>query len=411
MLLYGEGYVAEAVLTSPFIELGSRKGLGSIEWESDTPEGTWVEIATRTGDTLDEAYIYHDNNGKVVTEQRYKTRLPNVKKGEIVAYPVAGRDFSDWSAPYVTSGEEVRSPRSRRYLQLQTHIFADTTSKYGPPAELHSIRVTMGDLYTDKVFGEIWPTRVDRIGEPEARSYYLRPLFTNDDQGFDQIRIVASRPTHLDVTEVCAGSLEDFREGTELAFPADQIEQLTTAPDTLILQLPRMLQRGIDLVEVRMLSTLYGNSAAFEAAVKASDTDGAWQLVEVGDANSEVVSQTNVVIALADNRVLSELRVEPRIFTPNGDGTNDEAFLQFSVNRLMKQKEIELFVYDLSGRIVRRLRQSRPDPRGAYAVSWTGEDDHGRRVPPGTYVVLLRVSTESGRAQGTRRLGTVSIIY
>ena len=411
VLLYGEGYVAEAVLTSPFIDIGSRKGLVSIEWDSHAPEGTGVEITTRTGNTLSEAYIYHDNTGKVVTEKRYNTRLPNVKKGEITAYPLAGRDFSDWSVPYAGSGEEIRSPRNRRYLQLQARILADTTSKYGPPAELHAIRVTLADLYTDGVIGEVWPTRVDRIGEPEVRSYYLRPLFGNSGQGFDQIRIVASAPTRLEALEVCYGSLRDFREGSERVFPADQLERFPTTPDSLILQLPRMLQRGVDLVEVRMRSTLYGHSAAFEASVKASDTDGSWQLAEVGDATAEVFSQTNVVVALADNRVLSRLRVEPPVFTPNSDGFNDEVFFVFEVNRVIGPKEIALSIYDLSGRRVHRLTETRPDPRGVYRVPWAGVKHGGDPVPPGVYVVRLELDTDSDRAQSTRRTRTVSVVY
>ena len=411
VMLYGEGYVAEAVLNSPFIELGNRKGLVSIEWDSYTPEGTGVDITTRTGNTLSEAYIYHDNTGKVVTEKRYNTRLPNVKKGEITAYPIAGRDFSDWSAPYAGSGEEVRSPRNRRYLQLQARILADTTSKYGPPAELHSIRVTLADLYTDKVIGEVWPTRVDRIGEPEVRSYYLRPLFGNSGQGFDQVRIVASAPTRLEALEVRAGSERDFREGSQRVFPADQLERFPTTPDSLILQLPRMLQRGVDLVEVRMRSTLYGHSAAFEASVKASDTDGSWQLAEVGDASAEVFSQTNVVVALADNRVLSRLRVEPPVFTPNHDGFNDEVFFVFEVTRVIGRKEIALSIYDLSGRRVHRLTETRPDPRGVYRVPWAGVKHDGDPVPPGVYVVRLELDTDSDRAQSTRRTRTVSVVY
>ncbi|MBT6149982.1 MAG: hypothetical protein HOH74_31370, partial [Gemmatimonadetes bacterium] len=121
-MLYGEGYAAVAHLTSDVIDLGGRKGLVTIEWEADTPEGTRMEISTRTGNVLAEEKIFHDSDGKVVTEDRYRRRLPEVKKGEVTANFIPGEDFSDWSVPYTESGEEIRSPRTRRYLQIQARV-------------------------------------------------------------------------------------------------------------------------------------------------------------------------------------------------------------------------------------------------------------------------------------------------
>lgn len=122
-------------------------------------------------------------------------------------------------------------------------------------------------------------------------------------------------------------------------------------------------------------------------------------------------SETNVVVALDDNRVLSDLRVEPPLFTPNGDGVNDEATFLFDVNRVTGPKEVTLSIYDLVGRRVRRLTEARPDPRGLYRVAWAGDGDDGRRVPPGTYVVRLELGVDSDRAEGTLRTRTVAVVY
>ena len=80
-MLYGEGYVAEAVLTSPFIDIGSRKGLVSIEWEAPYPRGTGVEITTRTGNTLSEAYIYHDNTARWSRKSATTRGCPTSRRG------------------------------------------------------------------------------------------------------------------------------------------------------------------------------------------------------------------------------------------------------------------------------------------------------------------------------------------
>jgi hypothetical protein len=410
-LLYGEGYVAEAHLASDVIDLGGRKGLVTIEWEADTPEGTKLEISTRTGNTLSQRTIFRDSDGREVTEDRYRRRLPEVKKGEVTSYYEPGEEFSDWSLPYTRSGEEIRSPRTRRYLQVQVRVLADTTSKLGPPASLHSLRINLADLYTDNVTGEVWPTRVERIGEAEPRSYFLHPVFGSDDRGFDEIRVVATAATFLDVVEVRAGTRQDFLDGAERIIPAQAIVRAPTGRDTLVMRLPVMLRPGVELVEVRMETTVHGNSAAFEAAVKEAAYGGAWQLAEVGDATPMVNSETNVVVALADNRVLSELRIEPVVFTPNGDGVNDATTFSFGFSRVTGPKQLALSVYDLRGRRVRHLPRTRPDPRGSWTIPWAGDDDGGRPVPPGIYVVRLEVDAESDRAENTQRTGIVHVAY
>jgi len=411
VLLYGEGYVAVAHLTSDVIDLGGRKGLVTIEWEADTPEGTRMEISTRTGNVLSEQKVFHDSDGKVVSEDRYRRRLPEIKKGAVTANFIPGNDFSDWSVPYSRSGEEIRSPRTRRYLQIQARVLADTVSKYGPPASLSSLRINLADLYTDNLTGEIWPTRVQLIGEPEARAYFLRPVFGSDDQGFDEIRVVATAAAFMDVVEVRTGTQRDFSDGTASVIPGAMIERARTGRDTLALHLPAVLRREVELVEVRMETTIHGNSAAFEAAVRETGYDGAWQLAEAGDATSMVSSETNVVIAVAGNRVLSSLRVVPEVFTPNGDGVNDVADLLFNVNRIVGTQQVALVVYDLAGRRIRQLRQARSDTRGSYRVAWAGDDDDGKRVAPGIYLVRLEMFAESGRAESTLHTGVVHVVY
>ena len=408
-MVYGEGYVAEAVLTSQMIDLGARKGLVSIAWDAETPEGTKLELSTRTGNVPDERFIYHDSDGRVVTEDRYRRRLPEVKKGEITSYLAPGDDFSEWSSPYVRPGEEIRSPRNRRYLQMRAHLLADTTSRDGPPASLNSIRVELADLYTDHVIGEVWPSRVERIGEPEVRSFFLRPVFSVEDQAFDQIRITASAAARLEPIEV----LVSPTTGADAdRIPAAEIEQVANAGrDTLELSLPRIVRPGDELVEVVLRTTIHASSTALEAAVRHSESVGSWQIAEVGDATKTVKSETNFVIAVEDHAVLTDFRIEPAVFTPNGDEVNDLTTLRFRLNRLFGPKEVTVSILDLSGRTVRRVSESRDDPRGTYDVVWDGEGSSGERVAPGTYIVILEVEAASERAAQTRLTSTVVVAY
>ncbi len=57
--------------------------------------------------------------------------------------------------------------------------------------------------------------------------------------------------------------------------------------------------------------------------------------------------------------------------------------------RLSSPSPVSLEVHDLLGRCVRRLLQEHRDS-GTSTVTWNGRDDHGRLVPPGIYLLLLR---------------------
>ena len=213
VMLYGEGYVAEVALTSEVIEIGPRKSLVSIAWEADTPSGTWMELSTRTGNTLREERIYHNSDGIVVSEEQYKRRLPGPKQGEILTRRIPDGTWSPWSGSYLKPGEEIRSPRVRRYLQMRARVLADTSSRYGRPAELRSIRVRLTDIYADELLGEVWPAAISEVGLPEERSFFIRPVFGSGEQWFDEVRIRATAATTLKLLEVLTGSREEFVAG------------------------------------------------------------------------------------------------------------------------------------------------------------------------------------------------------
>lgn len=59
----------------------------------------------------------------------------------------------------------------------------------------------------------------------------------------------------------------------------------------------------------------------------------------------------------------------------------------------------ELAVYDVSGRLVRRLAQGWFEA-GPHALAWDGTDDQGRRLAPGLYLYRLK----AGSLAGTRRM-------
>jgi endonuclease/exonuclease/phosphatase family metal-dependent hydrolase len=58
---------------------------------------------------------------------------------------------------------------------------------------------------------------------------------------------------------------------------------------------------------------------------------------------------------------------------------------------LPAKAEVDLVVFDASGRAVRRLAQG-TRPAGEHAVTWDGRDDAGRSAPAGVYLCRLRTA-------------------
>jgi len=66
---------------------------------------------------------------------------------------------------------------------------------------------------------------------------------------------------------------------------------------------------------------------------------------------------------------------------------------------LQQPGEVEIKIYDLLGRAVRRLVQA-SQPAGSYSVSWDGRDERGDLVASGFYFYQMR----AGEFQATRRM-------
>jgi hypothetical protein len=65
-------------------------------------------------------------------------------------------------------------------------------------------------------------------------------------------------------------------------------------------------------------------------------------------------------------------------------------------------RSTRLDIFDVSGRLIRRLVDA-PQSAGSHEQTWTGHDDAGSLVAPGTYFVRLSSGTESATARVTLR--------
>ena len=103
--------------------------------------------------------------------------------------------------------------------------------------------------------------------------------------------------------------------------------------------------------------------------------------------------------------VLSELELNSQVVTPNGDGMHDGLLLSYTLHGV-SSADVEAGVYDLAGRLVRRL-VSELQGEGRYTERWDGQTQ-GRQVPPGTYLVRVAVKTDLGTFEKIR---TIAIAY
>ena len=178
------------------------------------------------------------------------------------------------------------------------------------------------------------------------------------------------------------------------------VEVVATAADSLRLAFAAVRPGGeVEVMRLDFKTTLFGMGAVLQAALQNSADGGdAWQRVDPGDALGDL---------------LTEVEVRPRIFTPNGDGINDEAVFAFKVVRLSDDSPVEVAIYDLSGRAVQKLVERRSISTGEYAIGWDGRDASGGQVPPGIYYVRLKLAADKGgvSTSKTEVLRMVSVAY
>ncbi len=84
-----------------------------------------------------------------------------------------------------------------------------------------------------------------------------------------------------------------------------------------------------------------------------------------------------------------ELTITPDPFSPDGDGFEDVTII--SINP-PDAKELELVIYDISGRRVKTFFESGMSIPAS--ITWDGTGDNGRRLPVGPYIVYARVEGE-----------------
>ena len=143
----------------------------------------------------------------------------------------------------------------------------------------------------------------------------------------------------------------------------------------------------------------------YDPALDAWDTLGTMTTPRHG-TSAITVNDTIFVVGGADQPWLSPTGVNEGLVLPSGSVAVDRANVQrarlygarpnpFNPRTIFRYElpataVVHLTVYDLTGRLVRRLVASRHQVAGSHEVVWSGTDDHGRSAASGVYVARLQ---------------------
>ena len=422
--LFGEGYLPQVELVSDPIELRGSRNLTKIEWEAQLPTGTQVVLQTKTGNVLIPDTLYFRDDGTLFGRgdegaDKYYDRAYKRFRGEKRVIFEEGPEWSGWSPRYEDpEGSLITSPSPREILKIQASLISDRPDT---SATLKSIRLHFAEPVARRLLGEIVPTEVDGLGD--EREFTLHVGVDTLEVGFDELlvrppagMVLGQDETARDGVRLYAGRASQFAAADDAEQALSELmvteAKLASFGDSLLVQFP-LIESGVEVVRLDFPGTLYSSGGQLVASLRSS-SEGFWQRVDVGDATELVESNSLLVVAqIGGSKDLLQEIVSPSVFTPNGDGVNDEVVFEFSVVLVGASSAAQVEIYDLSGRRVRLLEERREVSAGRYGISWDGLDDTGDVVPTGLYAVQLGLDavTEGTGVKDTHVTTTIAVAY
>ncbi len=409
--VYGEGYVRRSVYRSRILDFGRPVTWSKIRWSGEQPPGTRISIRSRTGKTREtDLWLLRTVTGKFV-ETDFDTWLREYPSSD--AQRTLDRDnWSFWSATYSfaaglrdesapaaawTDGTRFLSPGPTRYLQLE--IVLEATADQTPRLDDLSLLFSEASA-AEEVVGEIWPIEVDSF-EPQSFTYVVKPVLRDGNAGFDRLEIFTYGPAEV----------SSLRVGGQEVDLGDDRYKPDIREDRVILSFDRLVDPRQDnekRIEVEFSARVLRFGAEFSGWVYDSREPELKQTIRPGNATIRFIGDVLSVRTPAGGDLVQQLEILPRAFTPNGDGVNDEASISFNLRDLTDQRPVDVRIWTLDGRSVRRLIAAAPTASGHFTRRWDGRDDAGLLAPPGVYIVQVELHSDEGRKTAA---GTLSLAY
>ena len=443
--VFGTGFLSNAEYISPIFDAGQPAVWSILRWQEEAigdPAFSSIQVRTRTGrDTNPFVFtrlLYGQRNPTEISlsvndpEQEmdleeYKSLPLDDELGRRWEHGPVRDDLVNWSplstpfpasAANDTAGSPITSPGPRRYFQFRV-IFNSSDLNAGRVLKNLSFDVLAPPL-ADAVIGEIYPRDVP-VSQSTSFTYALRTVAqSNGLLGFDTVeistvsqvesinRIEMRGPSGQIIAERTFSSLDD--SSTEGGF-----QIVSVSPSSFSVRLPPVTEDNI-VVLLRFQTGVLIYSTNFTGSVQLSTEPGASQAVISGDAvllgegDEADLSGTTVLSpsVLEKTQLLDQVLIEPNIFSPNGDGANDVMGMSYNLLSLSIVRPVTIGVYDLSGRQIQVIHDGL-EANGQYTnKTWDGRNEHGELVPPGLYIVRIKVK---GDAKVEEKAQIVGVVY
>ncbi len=398
--VFGDGFAPTGSYLSQVIDLGETANLGQLRLQTRSDPLTNVVLQTRTG-TVPDPKIYYRKTEIFEGEDRQEEAilpigspeaadeyddLTSSNKGAIIDNI---DEWSPWSAPYEDFFGEVLSPGNRRYVQFRL-LFSSEDARQSALVDSFSFDYSVPTL-AEVLTAEVTPATVT-LGESNTFSYYIHSTFGPANNGFDRVEIRTPFKATVHSVEL---------DGEPVGFTEADAQDVSR----LAIQLTddRVTESG-QLLHIRFeaMVTVYGTT--FFAKVFDSQTSELGQDVVAGDATPEAEADRLSIQGALRQELVLELRADPPVFSPNGDGINDQLQVSYILLRALSQVPADLSVHDLAGRPVRRLQESGA-LNGPQHVTWDGLDESGSIAPPGLYILRLSIDTDTGSEERSLLVG------
>ena len=397
--LRGDGFVQRAVYTSRVIELPAPANFNRLFWSGEADPGTRAVIQTRFGsDPTTRIYNEINDVGAEVplekgSDEDNKTawgRLQGPSQGS------SGDDIENWtlwSAPYEAPGQRAATTGPKQFFQFRAIL---ETSVRSSRARLDSIAFEFSSpTQARQVAGQITPREGIELGVDTTFTYRLASDIGEDDVGFDAIEL--DTPTDVRLLGV--------RLGDRLLTRGEEYESRTgEALQVLLLGEENRVASSLDTLELTFDASILVYGTVFGGRVWSSwDPDLLPQDIEEESVGDLTVLGSDQSLG----RILTNLSIQPRLLTPNGDDVNDRTRIAFQVSQVIGAAVLEVEIRDLSGRLVAGVLSEEVES-GDFELSWDGRDREGRLLPPGLYLCRIRLDGDAGELA---RMATVGIAY
>ena len=416
--LFGAGFAPAGSYRSQVIDLGEPANFSRVEWTLEKLRQSGDELVVEPAAAADLTVVMRtglDDNPRVYYEYTdLFTRERQVVTGdEYKALEAGGRgpvdddqvNWSLWSAPFTESGQLIQLPSPRRYFQFEVRIesgaildglrLTSLSVEHTIPPVAQILVAEISELAVPRPPGDV---PIVTAGDFTTFAYDVVSQIEETDTGFDALRILTPQSTPV-FRQFFTGE-----DGVEVTPDSVQAE-LGSLTIFFSSQRPEI---GIHRMRAVFDAQIFVQGTSVEAEVfdSQAEEDDVPQRVQPGDANPEVLTNALRILttAASASQLVSSLAVSSPIFTPNGDGINDQVKLIYSLLQLVKPVAVAVEIFDLAGRPVRTVLDAE-STSGAYAVAWDGRDDQGQVVPPGLYLAVVQVHTERGTLLRSSSIG------